>query len=161
MNTRDITLLQKGARKKKVIEYRSSKTSKSAWGAFCKSSADSPQSSQALLNSSFFCTHLFPPASVRSIQIRFLGRRGPGLGPVQRSGRRLGPSGPARSMTSSRAGASACAGPGMARALPSAVWPTACWTATESTLHQRRATPLSQGLAVLAEICARGGRQGA
>ena len=65
----------------------------------------------------FFSTRLFPPAAgFRSYQ-----RHGPGLGPLQRSGRRLGPSGSARCKTSSRAGASACAGPGKARARPSAV----------------------------------------
>ena len=65
---------------------------------------------------------------------------GPGIGPTHRSGRRLGKSGSATSKTSSRACTSVlCAGPGMAHAHPSAVWPTARWTATESVLHQRRA----------------------
>ena len=86
---------------------------------------------------------------------------GPGLGPTHRSGRRLGKSGSATSKTSSRACTSVlCAGPGMAHAHPSAVWPTACWTG-------KRAPPaagarcFSQGLAQPAGLCTREGQRDA
>ena len=60
-------------------------------------------------------------------------------GGLQRSGRRLGPSGSPRARTAATVGRLSCAGPTTALALPSAVEPTACWHATDRALHHLRA----------------------
>ena len=86
-----------------------------------------------------FCAGLF-----QSPGGRFLSH-GPVLGPGgQRSGSRLTESAGASASTSSKAGTRLCAGPGTARARPSAVRPMACCTAVESTLHHRLAQLLGR-----------------
>ena len=100
-----------------------------------------------------FCPNtLFPQQSCPARSGFQEGTLGPVLRRAQlRSDRRLGPSGSAKSKTSSRAGVPGPAWPGT----PYSEVPMACWTAIESTFHQRRAHATFAGASTAEALCAR------